>query len=122
MNPIPRLYDSRAGGSPLQPDVERRIRVADGARDVLLQLTTDRPSAPGWAALYPCAGGFAGSSSNNFWNTAMGVPVAVATDTNGEVCVRANVATDVIVDKLAELPAGQLGLMNPIPRLYDSRS
>ena len=119
VNASPVLNDNGA----LQPGVERRVHVADGARDVLLQLTTDRQVGPGWAAAYPCAAGYSGSSSNNFVTAvAMGVPVAVATDSFGDVCVRSNVVTDVVVDKLAELPIGALGLLTPIPRVYDSRN
>ena len=119
--PIPRAYDSRAGDGPLVPHTERRVRVADGPADVWLQLTTDRQQGPGWAAVYPCDAGYAGSSSNNFAGAPMGVPVAVTADAGGDVCIRASVVTDVIVDKLAESPAGTLGLLSPIPRMYDSR-
>ena len=121
-----RLLDTRINNQPLQPGVERRLTVAGvggiGANATIaaLNLTVDRPGQAGWVVAYPC-GQPTNSSTVNFRAGDIVANLTVVGLTSGDVCLRALVETQLVVDSYGwSAGAGQLKVGSP-SRLLDTR-
>ena len=75
---------------------------AAGVAGVALNVTAVNTSAAGWLRVWDCAAPEPDTSSVNYMTAGAAEPNAVvvplAADSNGEICVRSRVETDVIVD------------------------
>jgi hypothetical protein len=95
-----RVLDTRSGArSPA--DGVRRLSVGQAGRTVLGTLTITGAAADGWAAIYPCATGWFGTSNVNVAGSDVANVFAVAADNAGEICIRSSVATHLVVDVMA---------------------
>lgn len=139
---VTRTLDTRIMSQPpqLQPGREYRVPVGTApgagggdATAVALTLTAAGHTEPGWAAVYPCAAGYNGTSTINF------VPGAVAANSTivplvpdagpatgpvpTELCARVSALTDLIVDVSAWFVTGSAGagFVADEQRLLDTR-
>jgi hypothetical protein len=85
--------DRLTGGQPLQV-----IPPAPGRR--IANLTATASTTRGWVALFPCAGGYPGTSNGNF-EAGQDVANAVIVDATSGVCAQASVDVDIVVDVTA---------------------
>lgn len=131
-----RLGDSRgrfwlhrnAGGESQPLTVAGRGGVASDASSAFLTFTVANPGASGYLTAYPCGGTVPATSTVNFVggqtvsNSAL-VGLGTSGSGQGKVCIRTNVATDVVVDVSAYASAvGPLGFVPQAPRrLVDTR-
>jgi hypothetical protein len=95
-----RVLDTR-NGTPNPADGVRRVSVGQTGRTVLGTLTITGAAGAGWAAVYPCATGWSGTSNVNVAGGDVANVFAVAADGNGEICIRSSVATHLVVDVMA---------------------
>jgi hypothetical protein len=95
-----RVLDTR-NGTPNPADSVRRVSVGQAGRTVLGTLTITRAAGAGWAAVYPCATGWSGTSNVNVAGTDVANVFAVGADGAGEICIRSSVATHLVVDVMA---------------------
>jgi glucose/arabinose dehydrogenase len=95
-----RVLDTRLQGPRLAAGQDRRVHVGPADAVVAVQVTTDNfTGGTGWTAVFACAAGYAGTSSlNNKADPVASNLVIAPTDANGDVCVRAQSDTDLIVD------------------------
>ncbi|MCU1368229.1 MAG: hypothetical protein JWN39_3868 [Ilumatobacteraceae bacterium] len=120
-----RVFDSRAtAGVPdsTTPATDRRVHIGPASSTVVLQVTTDHygNGGTGWTAVYDCATGFQGTSSlNNESDPISSNTVIAATDANGDVCVRSQAPTDLVVDSTGTLSGASIGAPT---RVFDSRT
>ena len=122
-----RLVDTRVTRSPLAAQVERRVDVTSGAgygtgaAAVALNVTVVNTSADGYVVVYPC-GARPLASTVNFRAGEIVANLTVVAFSGGEVCVFANVATDVVVDTFGwSANRASLRLATPA-RLLDTRN
>ena len=134
--PASRLADSRSrfwlhrqAGGELQPlTVAGRNGVAADATLASLTFTVTSPAADGYLVAFPCGTAVPQTSTVNFVagrtvsNAAL-VGLGSGGADKGKVCIRTNVATDVLVDVGAySAPTGGLGFTPQAPRrLVDTR-
>lgn len=146
---VTRTLDSRVIGEPpqLSPGTELRIPIGTpppGATAVALTLTAASQREAGWAAVYPCEGGYNETSTVNFVpdvvaaNSAImplmgpGAGPATGSGTTGaELCGRVSSPVDLIVDVSAWFVGGPAiggssadgaGFVPDAERVHDSRS
>ena len=120
-----RVFDSRvtsilADTTTLATD--RRVHIGPARSTVVLQVTTDHygNGGSGWTAVYDCATGFQGTSSlNNEAEPISSNTVIGATDANGDVCVRSQAPTDLVIDLVGTLSGASIGAPT---RVFDSRT
>lgn len=95
-----RVLDTRLTGGRLSASTDRRVRLGPANAMVVAQFTTDNyEGGNGWTAVFACATGYQGTSSLNNTSSAIASNlVLVPTDASGDVCVRAQHATDLAVD------------------------
>jgi hypothetical protein len=127
-----RLIDTRRDGPRLRGGEIRRIRIGGSpgiptaAAAAALNLTVIDPDGDGYAVAFPCDGGSNGgdapmSSTMNFRRGDRVAGFTIAALSTMDVCVRANVDTDLIVDSFAWMsPEAGLRALDPT-RLFDSR-
>ena len=119
-----RLLDTRVSANRLAAGVERRLPLAAGAgysgSAVALNVTVVSPTADGFVVVYPC-GPRPVASTVNFRAGEIVPNFTIVSFTGGEVCLYANVATDVVVDSFG-WSAGTAALRLATPsRLLDTR-
>ena len=121
-----RLLDTRITGDPLQPGVERRLKVAGtpginaGAAFAALNLTVDRPPRAGWVVAYPC-GQPTNASTVNFSAGEIVANLTLVGLSGGDVCLKSLQATEIVVDSFGwSTSAGTLKVQSP-QRLLDTR-
>jgi hypothetical protein len=126
--PPERIRDTRSDGSVPTPGRVVRFAVADTSLDtgspvtgVFMNVTVVEAAAAGFATVYPCANGRPEASNVNF---ARGQTIAnfavVQPDANGEVCVYADAAADILVDVMGSAGPGFQGIVPK--RLVDTRN
>ena len=95
-----RVLDTRLTGNPLSGQQDRRVHLGPANAIVAAQFTTDDyAGGTGWTAVFACAAGFKGTSSvNNTGHAIASNLVIVPTDGSGDVCVRSQFDTDLVVD------------------------
>lgn len=120
-----RVFDSRV--TPPVPAsstmaTDRRVHIGSPGSTVVLQVTTDHygNGGTGWTAVYDCVAGFRGTSSlNNESDPIASNTVIAATDPKGDVCVRSQAPTDLVVDLVGTLAGAPIGIPT---RVFDSRT
>ena len=123
--PVPKLPANHVTLKPVYGEYGVVGLPVAGVAGVVLNVTIDQPSAPGFVSVYPCVDGWEGTSSVNFvpGQTVANLVVSKV-DRNGDFCVLAAVETAVIVDVTGWLgPQGSDSATKsttPV-RLYDSR-
>ncbi|MCU1501565.1 MAG: hypothetical protein JWM12_919, partial [Ilumatobacteraceae bacterium] len=122
-----RVLDTRTTGTPLQPGVETRLRVAGtagvaaAATIAALNLTVVGPPAAGWVVAYPC-GTPSNASTVNFNAGEIVANLTFVALAGGDVCLRSYATTDVVVDTYGwSNGAGALKVQSP-SRLVDTRT
>lgn len=131
-----RLFDSRdgsgsIGGSPgrLGEGIELSVRVTGGdgvpqtgVAAVALNVVATGATRPGFMAVYPCAGGYAGTSNLNYLTGASRANAVITpVDAGGRFCVRANQSVDVVLDLVGWFAVGSgFEAYGPV-RLFDTR-
>ena len=91
-----RALDTRVAGTALQPGVPRHVLPAR-AGDYVLNVTVADETAPGWLAVFPCTGGYTGTSTVNYVTHVAASNAAIVDGSSG-VCAISLVATHLIVD------------------------
>jgi hypothetical protein len=112
-----RVLDSRSG-TPNPADGVRRLPVGQPGRTVLGTLTITGAAGAGWAAVYPCAAGWSGTSNVNMAGRDVANVFAVAADAAGEICIRSSVVTHLVVDVMARPDL----TVHPAERRLDTRN
>ena len=104
------MLDTRLQGPGLAAGVDRKVHLGPANAAVVAQFTTDNyAGGTGWTAVFACTTGFQGTSSlNNKASAIASNLVIVPTDANGDVCVRSQFATDLVVDVSGTLPASAI--------------
>lgn len=124
-----RALDTRdAGGTKLQPNVERQLAIGGtnvlpaDASAAVLNVTAANPSGPGHLVVYPCGSPKPDSSNLNVV-AGLVVPNAVVSKlgTSGRVCLQSSVLTDVIVDVGGYFPAAADYVAQTPARALDTR-
>jgi len=113
-----------ATGGPSQTfGTDFRVHVGPRNTGLFLQLTTDNyQGGSGWTAAYPCDAGYQGTSSLNNVNSPVASNLTVVkSDGNGDVCVKSQHPTDLIVDYEGALTPANTDLASP-RRLVDTRA
>jgi hypothetical protein len=129
--PPTRLVDTRSSPGERVPGAITRVRTTDragvpGPADVgmvALNITVTEPERAGFAAVSPCDGTRARTSSLNFEAGAtVANAVLVAPASTGDVCVDVDAGAHVIVDLIGWVPA--TSDLQPVPpaRLADTRT
>jgi hypothetical protein len=115
-----RVLDTRLQGPGLAAGVDRKVHLGAPNAVTVAQFTTDHyEGGTGWTAVFACATGYTGTSSlNNKADPVASNLVIVPTDANGDVCVRAQHATDLVVDVSGTL--ANTGITSPT-RVLDTR-
>ena len=139
--PLPapkRLSDSRGdgvttdgndvGGGPRSPHFTQRLRIGgrggvpSSVASVLLSVTVDQPTAPGYVTVYPCNRTLPVASNLNYVaGLTVANAVASALDSSGDVCIFNLGATHVIVDIIGWFPTGKMSPLTSPARLLDTR-
>lgn len=121
-----RLLDTRVTGTPLVAGRELRLPVAgtanvpSSARSVALNLTIDLPALAGWVVAYPC-GTSTDASTVNFNAGEVVANLTLVGLTDGAVCIRSSVDTQLVVDSFGwSNGLGQIQVKPP-SRLLDTR-
>jgi hypothetical protein len=115
-----RILDTRVQGPGLAAGVDRRVHLGPANATVVAQFTTDEyEGGTGWTAVFGCDAGFAGTSNLNNKGAPIASNLVIAgTDAHGDVCVRAQHATQLVVDVSGTL--GAAVIHSPI-RVLDTR-
>ena len=115
-----RVLDTRLSGGALVGQQDRRVHLGPANAVVAAQFTTDDyAGGTGWTAVFACAAGFKGTSSvNNTGHAIASNLVIVPTDATGDVCVRSQFDTDLVVDVAGTLD--RTSVASPT-RVLDSR-
>jgi hypothetical protein len=94
-----RLLDTRLADDVLQPGRTRRVHVGPGTTAVAINLAATESATAGYVTAYPCDAAFPATSNLNF---AAGETLSnfaqIAVSTSGDLCVRSNVTTHVVID------------------------
>jgi autotransporter family porin len=121
-----RALDTRITRNPLQAMVERRLQIAGtpgiptNAQAAALNITVVAPRAAGWVVAYPC-GTNPATSNVNFRAGEIMPNLTVVGLTNGDVCLKSLVDTEVVVDSFGwSSNAGDLRVASP-QRILDTR-
>jgi len=120
------LVDTRPGGVrvPALTDIEVPVVGAVGlppsAMAAVVTVTAASPAGIGWVVAYPCGTGSATSTLNVVPGRATTNTAIVGPGARGAICVKANVATHILVDVSAWIIDGYVGL-TPW-RAFDSRT
>ena len=114
---------ARRADSTLAVDVAGRAGLPATVGSVVLNLTVDQPTAPGFLTVWPCDQKRPTASNLNY---AAGQVVAVAAlskvDPDGRICIYTLAATHLIVDVAGQFPAGTFAPLPAPERLADTRA
>ena len=113
-----RVLDTRIVGSRAK---QFNVHVGHPNSVVVVQVTTDNyDTGTGYTSVYACATGFQNTSTlNNTGNPVASNLAMVPTDANGDICIDAQHATDLIVDLLGTI--SDANIHSPV-RVLDTRS
>lgn len=124
-----RLIDTRttatrlAGGTARSIPVAGRAGVPTGTRAAVLNVTAVNPAAAGGLTVYPCGTRPATTALTFRGATNRSATVHTGLDLNGNMCVYATVATDIVVDVEGYYATTGMGTSTVTPiRLIDTRS
>ncbi|MEO7398042.1 MAG: hypothetical protein ABIW84_05715 [Ilumatobacteraceae bacterium] len=121
-----RLVDTRPGGARLDVLTDIAIPVIGvsglptNAMAAVVMVTAASPVGVGWVVAYPCGTGSATSTLNVVPGRATTNTAIVSPGAGGTICVKANIATHILVDVSAWIIDGYVGL-TPW-RAFDSRT
>ncbi len=114
-----RLADTRSGVTTVAPLTDVTVAVVGatgpigspgGAAAAVVTVTAASPEGVGWVVAYPCGTSPATSTLNVVTGRATTNTAIVAPGVGGAICVKANVATHILVDISAWIIDGYLGL------------
>ena len=118
-----RVFDSRAGGGPVQAGTVKRIKAPDGAVAVAAVLTVTQPASDGWVIAHPCGTSVPNVSQVNFRaGQSIANTTIVDVGDNGLICVWSSATTHLILDSFGEVDTAPDLRLSAGTRLLDTRS
>ena len=111
----------RAAASTLEIPVGGRAGVPTAAASVVLNVTVDGPTEPGFVTVYPCDRERPTASNLNYGAGQTIAVLVMARLAHGAVCAYNSGATHLVVDVSGSFDAGELVTLDAPKRLLDSR-